>query len=198
LKPGTAFSVGENLSFGRASKARIHDYVQLIRPTREAIMRKSLLAAAVVAIAFIVIGPAPDSSALQESGKGTTLFVLTRLAKLPDVTEEAKYEVSRAATFELLMVEIAAGKLDDRNSYLGRYYEHPVKLVGKKAEIGVYAKVQLKAGSTLTNIKPIGDRVVMKYFAGQIGTVNPNPADKKQKTSSDSFYIYQMEAFDPK
>jgi hypothetical protein len=161
-------------------------------------MGKSLLAAAVLALVFIAAGPSAPSPAVQETGKGTTLFVLTRQAKLPDTSEEAKYEVSRAATFELLMVEIAAGKLDDRNSYLGRYYEHPVKREGKKVEIGVYAKVQLKAGTTLANFKPIGDRVVMKYFAGPIGQVNPNPADKKAKTSTDSFYIYQAEAFDPK
>lgn len=161
-------------------------------------MRKSLLAAAVLAVVFIAAGSAPEGAALQESGKGTTVFVLTRLAKLPDIGEDAKYEVSRAANFELLMTEIAAGKLDDRNSYLGRYYEHPVKREAKKGEIGVYAKTQLKAGTTLANFKPIGDRVVMKYFSGAIGTVNPNPADKKQKTSSDSFYIYQAEAFDPK
>lgn len=161
-------------------------------------MRNSLFAGVFLALLFIATGPAPDGSAMQDTQKGTTLFVLTRQAKIPSAGEDAKFQVSRAATFELLMVEISVGKLDDRNSYLGRYYEHPVKLEGKKIEFGVYAKAQLKPQTKLANFKPIGDRIGMKYFSGAIGTVNPNPNDKKLRPTSDTFYIYEVEAFEPK
>ncbi len=148
----------------------------------------------------LAVGSArPNLEAAQSSAKPTTLFVLTR-SKIADAgNEEAKFEVTKAPTFELLVVEINSAKLQDKNSYLGRYYEHPVKREGKKIEFGVYAKAQLKAQTKLANFKPVGnDRAAMKFFAGPIGTVNPNPADKKARPDTQPFYIYEVEAFDPK
>jgi hypothetical protein len=142
---------------------------------------------------------AENGAAQQDSSKGTLLFVLTRQGKIPDAEAEGvQFEVTKAPGFELLIVEVSSGKLADKNSYLGRYYEHPVRREGKKTDFAVYAKVQLKPQTKLTSCKLLGERMVMKFFSGPIGTVNPNPADKKLRPDMDSFYVYQVTAFDPK
>jgi hypothetical protein len=161
-------------------------------------MSRSLFALALLAV--VLAGMAPEGAANQDTGKSTLLYVLTRQAKIPDAGGEGvSYEVTRAPAFEVLVVEVLAARLEDKNTHLGRYYEHPARREGKKGEIGIYAKAQLKEKTKLTNFKPIGERTIMKYFAGAIGTVNPNLADKKKtRPEMDSFYIYQAEAFDPK
>jgi hypothetical protein len=162
-------------------------------------MGRLLLGGILLSVAFCATVPAQDKAAQSDSGKSVALFVLTRQGKIPDAgVEEVKYEVSKAPSYELLVIEIAAAKLEDKNSYLGRYYEHAVKREGKKGDFALYAKVQLKAQTKLSNFKQIGERAVMKFFSGAIGTVNPNPADKKKRPDSDSFHIYQVEAVEPR
>jgi hypothetical protein len=162
-------------------------------------MRRFVVGLVVLVLGVFALAVSPSGAAGQDSDKGTALFVLTR-QRIADLTaEDARFEVTRAPTFEVLVVEIGAGKLEDKNSYLGRYYEHAVRREGKKPEFGVYAKVQLKAQTKFINFKPIGDRVTMSYFAGPIGTVNVNPADKKKaRPESGAFYVFQAEAVEPK